>query len=160
MSKPTILILLIVYVSSILIVGIFGVQIMSFNNINYVDAITLEKQNVTFSKNKDTLSFISQNVSDTAIPYMRYTLVFEYANNQTINVTPKIVAKNPSLDPTNKELAVTLTYSQDAYLDCITYENALFKVNRPGAVTVTYRAQDHSNKIMVLFLFATPPTTV
>ena len=158
MSKLTILILLSVYVSSILLVGIFGLQIMSFNNINYIESITVDKQNVSFSKNKHTLSLISQNVEDTAVPYMRYTLIFEYASEQTLVISPKIIAKNPSVDPTNNKLSVTLTYSQDAYNDCITYENSLFKINRPGGVTVTYRSQDNSGKIMVLYLFATPPS--
>ena len=159
MSKPTILILLIVYVSSILIVGIFGLQIMSFNNINYIDSITVDVKNVSFSKNKHTLSFISNSVINEAIPYMRYTLIFEYASDQTLAISPKIVAKNPNIDPTDNRLTVTLTYSQEAHKGCITYENSLFKINRPGGVTVTYRSQDNSGKIMVVYLFATPPNT-
>ena len=59
MTKPTILILAIVYVASVLIVGIFGMQIMSFNNINYISSITLlnDKDHLEFSHNKDTLQF-------------------------------------------------------------------------------------------------------
>ena len=74
MTKPTILILTIVYLASVLIVGIFGMQIMSFNNVNYIQSITLTNDNdhLEFSHNKDTLEFFEVYKDQEATPYYEY----------------------------------------------------------------------------------------
>ena len=155
MTKPTILLLTVVYFASILIVGIFGMQIMSFNNINYIESITLtdSDDNLEFSANKNTLTLEEYDIDD-AIPYKKYNATFRYKKGMTIKVMPIIKAKDPTLDPTDKTLQVSLKYESEGFEGCITYEEGIFKVNRRGSVIITYNSQDNSKKIMVLVLKA------
>ena len=78
MSKPTILILSLIYVASILIVGIFGMQVMSFNNINYIESITINKDEIEFSNGQSPIIFNGEEITDDGIPYMQYSMVFNY----------------------------------------------------------------------------------
>ena len=151
MTKPTILVLAIVYVASVLIVGIFGMQIMSFNNINYISSITLINDNdhLEFSHNKNTLQFHEVSKDEEATPYKEYYLIFEAKAGMTIKLTPILTAVDPTLDPTNKELDVNITYSSDKE-NCITYENSVFTIHEAGGATVTYKSKDNSNKKMVV----------
>lgn len=151
MTKPTILILTIVYLASVLIVGIFGMQIMSFNNVNYIASITLTKDNdhLEFSDNKDKLEFYEATKGQDATPYQEYYLIFPSKVGMTIKLTPIVKAVNPNLDATNKELDVNIFYD-DGFENCITYANGVFTVNKAGNATVTYKSKDNSNKKMVV----------
>ncbi len=151
MTKPTILILAIVYVASVLIVGIFGMQIMSFNNINYIASITLTKDNdhMEFSHNKDKLEFYEAIKGQDGTPYQEYYLLFPCKEGMTIKITPIIKAVNPNLDATNKELDVNIFFD-DGFENCLTYSNGVFTVNKAGNATVTYKSKDNSNKKMVV----------
>ncbi len=152
MTKPTILILTIVYLASILIVGIFGMQIMSFNNINYISSITLANDNdhLEFSHNRDTLFFIEKSMDDEATPYKEYQLIFDGKVGMTIKITPVLTAIDPTIDPTNKELDVSVFCNENSP-NCISYENGIFTVNaKIGDATITYRSKDNSNKKMVI----------
>ncbi len=143
MSKPTILILSIVYLASILIVGIFGMQVMSFNNINYIESITLNEQEITFSDPNCYLDFISDDEK------CEYTIVYAYKKRLTIQIKPIIKAKDPTLDPTNKNLTV----SSDSNNDAVTYKDGVFTVNSLDTVVFTFYSQDHSNKKMKVTLY-------
>ena len=147
MTKPTILILTIVYLASVLIVGIFGMQIMSFNNVNYIQSITLTNDNdhLEFSHNKDTLEFFEVYKDQEATPYYEYYLMFQSKAGMTIKITPVLTAVDPTLDATNKELDVNFSFS-DGDEDCITYENGVYTINNAGNATVTYKSKDNSNK--------------
>ena len=153
MTKPTILILTIVYLASVLIVGIFGMQIMSFNTVNYISSITLTNDNdhLEFSHNRDTLMFFEKSKDEEATPYMEYQLIFNFKAGMTIKITPRLTGVDSTLDPTNKELDVNVFCNEDAP-DCITYANGVFTVNKMGTATVTYRSKDTSNKKMVIKL--------
>lgn len=155
MTKPTILILIIVYLASILIVGIFGMQIMSFNNVNYIDSITLTDDNdhLEFSHNKETLSFYETEKGQDAISYKEYYLIFDIKEGMTIKLTPIIKAVDPTLDPTNTELDVNIVYDSEQDKGCLTYENGIFTVHKAGNASVTYKSKDNSNKKMVVVFF-------
>ncbi len=151
MSKPTILILSIVYLASILIVGIFGMQVMSFNNINYIESITINKNEIEFSDgqvfdDKKTF-FISKEITDDGIPYMQYTIVFKYKTNLNISVKPIVTAKDPTLDPTNKTLSVSSDKND------IIYKDGVFTINGKEVVTFVFNSQDSSNKKMAIVLW-------
>ena len=152
MTKPTIVIIIIVYLASVLIVGIFGMQIMSFNNVNYIESITLTKDSLEFSINKETVGF-EETLKENAQPYWEYRATFKYSKDMTVRVSPKITAKDPTLDPTDSTLNVSLSY-EEGRENCITYENGVFKVNKRGMAKVTFRSQDNSDKILVLILMA------
>jgi hypothetical protein len=137
MSKPTILILSIVYLISILIVGIFGMQIMSFNNVNYIESISLSEKDVSFSDINCSLDFMVDDNETNA-----YTIVYLYKKGLTIQINPTIKGKDPTIDPTNKNLTV----SSDTTNDSITYSNGVFTINSPDTVIFTFYSQDHSNK--------------
>ncbi len=149
MSKPTILILSIVYLASVLIVGIFGMQVMSFNNVNYIESITINLQEVEFSDNQ--IPYILQEDETENPDEKRYTIVCSYSNNLTIFANPIIVAKDPTLDATNRNLRIT----KDNNDDSIVYENGVFKVNKiplNRSVEFTFYSQDSSNKFMTITL--------
>ena len=152
MTKPTILILTIVYLASVLVVGIFGMQIMSFNNINYIASITLDEKNVEFSHDKSLLRLKEHSKDDEATPYKVYNLVIlSHKAGMTIKITPTLIAIDPTLDPTNKELDVNVLCDGDD--NCISYSNGIFTINRNGGATVTYKSKDNSNKKMVVEFF-------
>lgn len=148
MSKPTILLLSIVYFASILIVGIFGMQVMSFNNVNYIESITINVQDVEFSNGKPPIAPIKEEeVLDDGIPYMKYTIFFEYEKDLSISIKPIVVAQDPTLDPTDKTLNVSSNSTASVY------ENGIFTVKTIGVVTFTFNSQDASNKKMVVTIY-------
>ena len=151
MSKPTILILSIVYLASVLIVGIFGMQVMSFNNINYIDTITIDVNEIEFSNGqvfdgKNTI-FKAETITDDGIPYEQYTIFFKYSENLNISIKPKVVAKDPTLDPTDGTLNVSSNN------DNIIYNEGVFTVKGKDVVTFVFNSQDSSNKKMVVKLW-------
>ena len=148
MSKPTILILSIIYVASILIVGIFGMQVMSFNNVNYIERITINANEIEFSNGQTPLAVKEEEITTDGIPYMQYTIVFRYSKDMNISLKPIVVAKDPTLDPTNKDLKV----SSDK-VDIITYQDGIFTVKGKEVVTFVFDSQDASNKKMVIVLW-------
>ncbi len=147
MSKPTILLLSIVYFASILIVGIFGMQVMSFNNVNYIDSITINVQDVEFSNGKTPINIKEEEILDDGIPYMKYTIFFEHAKDLNISIKPIVVAKDPTLDPTDKTLNVSSNSTTSVY------EDGIFTVKTIGVVTFTFNSQDASNKKMVVVIY-------
>ncbi len=147
MSKPTILLLSIVYFASILIVGIFGMQVMSFNNVNYIESITINVQDVEFSNGKPPIIIKEEEVLDDGIPYMKYTVVFEYEKDLSISIKPIVVAQDPTLDPTDKTLNVSSNNTTSVY------ENGIFTVKTIGVVTFTFNSQDASNKKMLVVIY-------
>ena len=152
MTKPTVLILLVVYLASILIVGIFGMQVMSFNNINYIESITISKEHIAFSDNGDTLIF-EETLQEEAIPYVEYRATFRYKKNMTITVNPIIKAVDPTEDASDDELVITIQYEK-GFENCITYDKGIFTVNKTGMATVIYNSKDGSKQRMMLILKA------
>lgn len=144
MSKPTILILSIVYLISILIVGIFGMQIMSFNKVNYIESISLSEKDVSFSDSNCYLDFIANDETS------EYTIVYQYKKGLTIEITLTFKGKDPTSDPTN----MNLTVSSDTTNDSITYSNGKFTINSPDTVIFTFYSQDHSNKKMKVTIYS------
>ena len=69
-------------------------QIMSFNNINYISSITLTNDNdhLEFSHNKNTLIFQEISKDQEATPYKEYYLIFEAKAGMTIKLTPIILS--------------------------------------------------------------------
>ena len=152
MTKPTILILVVVYLASVLIVGIFGMQIMSFNNINYIASISLINDNdhLEFSHDRNLLVLTETSKDDEATPYKKYDLVIlEYKAGMTIKITPRLTAVDPTLDPTNKELDVSV-FCNENFPNCITYAKGVFTINSVGDAIITYRSKDNSNQKMVI----------
>ena len=149
MSKPTILILTIVYLASILIVGLFGMQVMSFNNINYIESITIKKEDIEFSNGNKQFVFQAEEIND-GIPYMQYQIVFKNEDNLRISIKPIIVAKDPTLDPTNPTLSVS------ADKNAIVFQDNVFTVvdsTFGGTAPFIFNTQDSSNKKMVIKLY-------
>ena len=152
MTKPTILILIIVYLASVLVVGIFGIQIMSFNNINYIDSISLTNDNdhIEFSADRSLLVIKENTKGEDAIEYKSYNLIiWQSSAGMTLKITPIVVAVDPTLDATNKELEVSIL-CDEGFENCITYNNGIFTINKQGCATITYRSKDNSNKKMVI----------
>lgn len=148
MTKPTVLILVVVYLASILIVGVFGMQIMSFNNVNYIESITLSEDRIDVGNAK---KLFEEEYVEEGTPYWKYNLTVQYKEGLQIIINPKITAQNHEEDASNPKLKVVVSY-QEGLEGCITYneDDNVFTVNKKGVMYVTYWAQDNSDQKMVL----------
>ena len=148
MTKPTVLILVVVYLASILIVGVFGMQIMSFNNVNYIEIITLSEDRIDVGNAK---KLFEEEYVEEGTPYWKYNLTVQYKEGLQIIINPKIIAQNHEEDASNPKLKVVVSY-QEGLEGCITCneDDNVFTVNKKGVMYVTYWAQDNSDQKMVL----------
>lgn len=146
MTKPTIIILAVVYLASILIVGIFGMQPRG-EVPNYIDSITITEQHLEFSQDKNSLEF--KMVPKDKQGYMEYRVLIKPQGELTMTLKkPTIIAKNPDEDPTNSDLSI----EYDGSATGITNEGFVFKINGKGTTTITFNSKDYSGKKMVLVL--------
>ena len=151
MTKPTILILAIAYLASILIVGIFGMQVMSFNNVNYIASITLTEQSLEFSQDKESLNVIF--VEKEQDGYIEYRVKLNFKSPVTISVNPIVVAKDPTQDPTDRTLSISVHESTAGLVENDGVSTN-YTINKKGTATVTFSANDNSGKKMVLKIVA------
>lgn len=146
MTKPTIIILAVVYLASILIVGIFGMQPRG-EVTNYIESITITEQHLEFSQDKKALGF--KFISKEQQGYIEYRVLIKPQGELTMTLKkPTIIAKNPDEDPTNSEL----TIEYDGSATGVTNEGFVFKINGKGTTNITFKSKDDSGKKMVLVL--------
>lgn len=88
MKKSTIFLLILVYIASFIIVGLFGIQTRAHNEIIYVESITLKAIDEEFVRSKYDAS---KN---------QYTFVAEYEDNLIVKLKAEVLpanATNPSV---------------------------------------------------------------
>lgn len=164
MKKSTILILLIVFVLSVVIVGIFGMKIMSYNVKVYIDEITptqiiLNDDNYTvytYYPDGSDSKYQIRNVSTETQPNT-YSVAVSYYEGLTLiadyEVTPN--------DATNRNLKITVTYDSAvgnlgdgvAESESVSLNKNTITFKQAADITVTFSSTDGSNVRMRLNIY-------
>ena len=154
MTKPTVLILVTVYLASILIVGLFGMQVGGIVE-NDIAVISLTEDRIEFDKEKDTLNITFKELEG-GENYTKYGLAVRAKpeGELVMTITPNIQGEDPNLSPTNTSLKVEYRVTQPEKLN-VTNEGLTFTIVGTGEIKITFRAQDDSNKYMTLELIFT-----
>ncbi len=129
MKKSTILILLIVYLGSILIVGIFGMKAIPFEQLIYCETITPTSVTTTSGKELE----IKQQVRDGDVIYY---VVVPYEENLEVLINYTVT---PS-DSTNKDVKITIVEPKDAPATVTERGSVVFTEKR--SVHLVYKAED------------------
>lgn len=151
MTKPTILILVTVYLASILIVGLFGMQVGGLVE-NDIATITLTEDRVEFDKEKSTLGITFKELEG-GNSYTKYLVrVGSKPNGQLVmTLTPNIQGENPNFSPTNSSLKVSYTVKDKEVFD-LTNQGLTFTITGAGNITITIYSRDDSGIYMVIDL--------
>ena len=156
MTKPTILILVTVYLASILIVGLFGMQAGGLVE-NDIASITLTEDGLEFNKDKNSLDilFVEQAGDKN---YSEYNILIGSMPKDALvmKLTPIIRAENPNLDPTNSDLRITPDLITPKTLS-VTNTGLTFTIEGYGQLRLKLSAQDDSGKSMIVFLIFDQP---
>lgn len=156
MTKPTILILVTVYLASILIVGLFGMQVGGVVE-NDIAEISLTQDGLKFDKDKKSLDilFVEQPGGEL---YNEYNILIEKMpkNGLIMELMPILRAENPSLDPTNSNLGISCHVITPKTLS-VTNTGLTFAIEGYGQVKLTISAQDDSGKYMTVLLIFDQP---
>lgn len=141
MKKSTILIITAVFLISVFVVGIFGLQNVPYDRLVYVNKIV--PTSVTLSNGEESLEIKYSEPNGyyyVTIPYESYQQGMLVMINYDINPT----------DATNKKLDVTIN-NVNTNSKGILQENGAIKLEDRGIVDVTYRTQDQSGGAMMTF---------
>ena len=128
MKKFTVLVLLIVFLGSVLVVGIFGLQSVPYEKIVYVKEIR-----PTF------VTTISENAQKLEIKMndKGYYVMLPYEEGLEVLINYELTPA----DCTNKKVKVDIVYPEKNLPAVITDKNSV-KFERKGSVHLQYRAQD------------------
>lgn len=144
MKKSTIILLLIVFVGSVVIVGVFGMQAVPFEEIVYVKEIVPHEVVVYAGGAQSTL----QAQLDTDKGAGHYYIMIPLQNEMIVNVIPRITPT----DSTNKNLKISIVPGEG---DDIATIGELGEINISGRGTVhlRYSAQDSATgAVMHLYI--------
>ena len=155
MTKPTVLILVTVYLASILIVGLFGMQVGGIVE-NDIAVISLTEDRIEFDKEKDTLNITFKELEG-GENYTKYGLAVRAKpeGELVMTITPNIQGEDPNLSPTNSSLAISCNVKEVESNDNsikITNEGSVFTITGEGNATLVFYSQDDSGIYMVIDL--------
>ena len=140
MKKSTILIIVAVFLISVFVVGIFGMQNVPYNEIIYVEKIV--PTSVTLSNGAESPK-IKRDADGS------YYVVIAYEQNVMVMINYDIVPGNA----TNRKLDVKITNINSNSKGSV-LENGAILLEDKGVVKVTYRAQDSaSGAYMVFYIY-------
>lgn len=128
MKKSTILIILIVFVGSVLIVGIFGMQSVPYEQIKYVKQIAPTSVTSMSGSSQGLEIKTDENGYYVMLPY-------EEGLELLINYDLK------PADCTNKDVKVTIVYPVNNQPAVLTERNTIL-FSRKGSIHLQYRATD------------------
>lgn len=128
MKKSTVLVLLIVFLGSVLVVGIFGLRAVPYEKIVYVKEIRPTSV-TTVSANAQSLEIQTDQNG--------YYVMLPYEEGLEVLINYEL---NPA-DCTNKDVKITLVYPEKNPPATITERNSIV-FTRKGAVHLQYSAQD------------------
>lgn len=128
MKKSTILILLIIFLGSVLIVGVFGMQAIPFEQIIYIKEITPTSVSST---NGESLEIKRDDKG-------HYYIITEYKDGLAILINTKV---EPT-DSTNKNLKTIIVNNKENNPLAEIGQRGEIKILRPGSVHLQYRTQD------------------
>jgi len=128
MKKSTILILLIVFLGSVLVVGIFGLRSVPYEKIVYVKEIRPTSV-TTMSENAKSLEIQKNNDG--------YYVMLPYEDNLELLINYELTPA----DSTNKNVKISIVYPSDNPPAVITDKNSIL-FNRKGVIHLQYSTQD------------------
>lgn len=137
MKKSTILILLIVFVGSVLVVGIFGMQSVPYEQILYVKEIVPTSVTSMLGSSQGLQIQTDENGYYVMLPY-------EEGLELLINYELK------PADCTNKNIVVSIVYPTKNQPAELTERNTIL-FNRKGAIHLQYRATDSASSPVMDF---------
>lgn len=161
MKKSTILILLIVFVLSVVIVGIFGMKIMSYNVKVYIDQIVptqiILNDDTVYTYYPDGNSNDTHQIRKVPNQENAYYVRLEYFEGLSLIMDYEILPN----DATNRKLKIAITYDSKGGVEgegvtesnSATLESTKLTFTQMGAVAITFRSTDGSNKIMKLYVY-------
>lgn len=133
MKKSTVLILLIVFLGSVLIVGIFGIKSVPYEQIVYVSNIKFTSV-TTMSSNSQTLEI---RTSSSGLQY----ILLDYEDNLEVLINYEITPA----DSTNKNIKIIIVNENpDGPIAEITERNTI-RFLRKGMLQLRYKAQDSAS---------------
>ena len=161
MKKSTVLILLIVFVLSVVIVGIFGMKIMSYNVKVYIKEIVPTQ--VVLNDNNNTIYTYYPNGSDSPNQIREdekqentYYIRVSYYEGLTLIVDYEVIPN----DASNRDLKITITYDSKVGAlegvyesNSVSLKNNIITFKEKANVEITFRSTDGSNKVMKLWVY-------
>ena len=154
MTKPTILILVTVYLASILIVGLFGMQVGGLTE-NDIATITLTEDRIEFDKEKATLNITFKELEG-GNNYTKYGLAVRAKpkGDLLMTITPFVQGENPNFSPTNSNLSISCNVkeAEDENSIKVTNQGSTFTISGEGNATIVFYSQDDSGIYMVIDL--------
>ena len=140
MKKSTILIIMVVFLMSIFVVGVFGMKSVPYNEITYVEKIVPTQ--VTLDNG--TVVEIQQNEKG-------YYVYVPYKEKRVVMIDYEIVPN----DATNRKLEVTIEKA-NKNSDAEILDNGGIQLNDKGIIIVRYFTTDSvSPKTMVFYIYPT-----
>lgn len=139
MKKSTVIIVAITFILSVVIVGVFGMQMMSFNTHIYVEKI-IPTAIITSTGEAAEINYDPET--------NEYYTTLHYSEGLTVRIDYEI---NPA-DATNNTVALTITNLNEANpqakLDGLT-----ISILRKGSVRLNYRATDGNGTEITFWLY-------
>lgn len=142
MKKSTILIIVAVFLISVFVVGIFGMQNVPYNEIVYVNQIV--PTSVTLSNGAESPQI------KTSKDNSYYYIVVPYVQNIIVMINYDVLPN----DATNRKLDVEVT-NINANSKGSVLENGAIMLEDKGVVKATYRAQDSASGASMVFYIYT-----
>lgn len=157
MRKSTILMIAVVFIASILIVGIFGMKIFTIGKVNYVKEIVVSQDSFTIDNTEAQANFKVVESSDGK----KYSYLIIVKPNTTVNLTinPTLIPTLDDMELTNPEITTIFEHNNPENAKT-TFSDGVFTmssaVNGADSFMATLKTNDGSNlrlsiTVMVVF---------
>lgn len=147
MKKSTVLIVLVTFVLSVVLVGIFGMKVLSYNTRIYVKEIV--PVGVTTSSNVAGVKCNNRRDEKGDPIEGKYIVIVPYSDGLIVRIDYELTPA----DATDKDVSITPLGGADV----VEVDGLSIRVKRIGSTTLLYRAKDGSNCSIEITLQAWDP---
>ena len=158
MRKSTILMIAVVFVASVLIVGIFGMKIFTIGKINYVKELIIDETCFSVDNQDAQTGFKITENKDGSKKYS-YTILTKKDSPLNLTITPKLIPTIQDTELTNPEITTVFNHNSPENAKT-TFENGVFTMLSDSTGTdsfvATLKTNDGSNfhlSITVIVIF-------
>ena len=127
MRKVTIILIAAIYVASIVIVGVFGLEAAPYDEFRYIDDFVFTEINDTLVEDVGNSKFVMLPYQENLIVYIHFTVAPANAT-EADNVTVEVIS------PTDYEDIATLSYEVG--------RGWILKFSKPGIITLRIQSPD------------------
>ena len=158
MRKSTILMISVVFIASVLIVGIFGMNIFSIGKVNYVKEIVLDSESFVIDNAQAQTNFQSSTNQDGTKKFS-YLIITKKDVAINLTITPTLIPTLQDVELTDPTISTVFTHNNPENAKS-TYENGVFTMTSANtgsdSFIVTLKTNDGSNirvnvTVMVIF---------